>query len=430
MSNVGPQQQPQSTAVSQGTPAQGHASQGYPPGPPQKRGPSAATAALIVLGGVMVLGAGSCVVCVAVGANRAPATADSSAAANAVQIANVVPRPSLPPEPPPPFANLASEVPGLEAKLAKDQAFAAVWTGPRADLDLFLTWVSELLASSGAAPNIADPLKAKHLQDAGAKLFMVFVRQGSFPAGFTDQLRQHLAATKSEPHLGVWAPWTKGAPVHDYSALAAWLNREDPTYFREHLAAKREGPAPWGDVGDKNPPARPYLVNELDALNWLALLTNLSPDEEARRAALVQQAKQPKLGQAFKLGDFTYTVKGVTTYAAIGTAFAEKRASDGARFVVVTYAIRNEGNETATVLTDDFRIIDAQGREFRPSSDGNTALAMSGSKDLLASELQPGIARNMATAFEMPETAAAGTFTLVIPEKGLLGTESVRITLR
>jgi hypothetical protein len=35
----------------------------------------------------------------------------------------------------------------------------------------------------------------------------------------------------------------------------------------------------------------------------------------------------------------------------------------------------------------------------------------------------------MATAFEMPDAAAKGVFTLVIPEKGL-GTGSVRITLK
>jgi hypothetical protein len=49
----------------------------------------------------------------------------------------------------------------------------------------------------------------------------------------------------------------------------------------------------------------------------------------------------------------------------------------------VEYTIRNDSNATETVFTDDFRIVDAQGREFRPSAEGNMALASSGNKDLL-----------------------------------------------
>jgi len=326
---------------------------------------------------------------------------------------------------------MASEVPGLVAKLTSDRAYAAVWSGPRADLDLFLTYVSELLASGAASKTlITAPLKAKRLQDAGTNLFLIFARKGSFPDDFTSQLTRHLASTKGDPHLGTWSLWSTGQPVHDYTALAAWLNREDAGYFREHIAAKKGGPTQWGSVNSTHPPDRPYLVYEADALNWLSLLAPLTPDETARLTALSEAAKQPKLGQPLRLGDFTYNVKKVTSYSAIGTGIAEKAASEGARFVVVEYTIRNEGSATETVLTDDFRIVDAQGREYRPSSDGNTALVMSGDKDLALSELQPGVARKMQTAFEMPDAVAKGTFTLVIPEKGVLGTGSARITLQ
>jgi hypothetical protein len=66
----------------------------------------------------------------------------------------------------------------------------------------------------------------------------------------------------------------------------------------------------------------------------------------------------------------------------------------------------------------------------KAGSEANTALEMSGHKDLIVSELQPGLTKKMVTAFEMPDATARGTFTLVIPEKGLLGTGSVRITLK
>jgi hypothetical protein len=142
-------------------------------------------------------------------------------------------------------------------------------------------------------------------------------------------------------------------------------------------------------------------------------------------------SRQPALGEDFQLGDFTYNVKRVTSSTTIGSGFAKKRASEGALFVVVEYTILNESSATETVLADDFRIVDSQKREFRPSSEANTALMMSGAtKDFVISEVQPGIKKKMQTAFEMPETSATGGFTLVIPEKGLLGTGSVRISLR
>jgi hypothetical protein len=198
--------------------------------------------------------------------------------------------PALPPEPPPLATAHADEVPGIEAKLAADAAYTAVWTGPRADLDLFLTWVSELLEAGGASADITTPLKTKHLHEAGLNLYLVFTRVGSFPPDFTAQLTKHLAATKTEPHSGTWSPAGKGLPIHDYSALAAWLNREDAGYLRDHIAAKSAGPTHWTAINPAFPPARPYLVSELDALSRLALLATLTPDEESRRALLASGA--------------------------------------------------------------------------------------------------------------------------------------------
>ena len=185
----------------------------------------------------------------------------------------------------------------------------------------------------------------------------------------------------------------------------------------------------WAPWAGKEPPLRPWLVAEKDALERLSLF-GLTVEEKARHAAIIEEEKRPKLGQDFKLGDFTYNVKGVTSDIAVGNGFAEKRASEGARFVVVEYTIVNESNATKTVLSNDFRMVDEKGREYRPSSEANTALAMSGhSKDLGLAEVQPGIKKKMTTAFEMPEASTNGAVTLVIPEKGFLGTGSVRIKL-
>jgi hypothetical protein len=150
--------------------------------------------------------------------------------------------PALPPEPPPLATAHADEVPGIEAKLAADAAYTALWTGPRADLDLFLTWVSELLEAGGASADITTPLKTKHLHEAGLNLYLVFTRVGSFPPDFTAQLTKHLAATKTEPHSGTWSPAGKGLPIHDYSACGLAQSRRRRIPARSHRRQERRPP--------------------------------------------------------------------------------------------------------------------------------------------------------------------------------------------
>jgi len=137
-------------------------------------------------------------------------------------------------------------------------------------------------------------------------------------------------------------------------------------------------------------------------------------------------AEVPRYGldERFTLGGFAYVVKKV----AKGKRIAGQAASDGAIFFVVEYTIENLGKATDTALTDDLTVVDAAGRQFRSSTEANTALLFSsGKKDLMLSELQPGIPRPMKTAFELPLTAVSQGFKLVIPEKGLLGQRTAEI---
>lgn len=344
-------------------------------------------------------------------------------------------KPGLPPEPAPPAADKASEAPDLEAKLTADKAYQAVWTGPRPDLDNFLSWVSIAVATSSPPKMLGDLLRAKKLFDPGIKVIMFFMRTGKVPSDFATKLAAHLEAIKSEANHGTWSTFTKGSKAyHDYTALAAWYRADDPSYLRDHIAAMQDGAGPFGfGWAGKDAAPRPWLVYEVPALERLAILTKLTPEEDARLSFLRAEAKkprQPKLGEEFRLGGFTYSVKSVDVAESVGTGFAKKNASDGARFVLVHFIIRNDGDATETVLTDDFRIVDAKNKEYRPSSEANAALAMSGGRGLSLTELQPGLKKEITTGFEMPEDAAKGVFTLVIPEKGFLGTGSVRITLK
>jgi hypothetical protein len=226
-------------------------------------------------------------------ADLAPLTGEGTAPSSvAPPLAQPKPRAKLPPEPGPSLPKLAAEVPDLEKKLAGIKAYGGIWEPARRDdRTLLLTSVSSLVAIGGLYGPVIPAMEAKkQLMDAATKLFLIFSRVGHFPDDFTIALKAHLEAVKGEPHLGLWSPWAKGQVPHDFTALASWLNREQPEVMRELIAARQSGPIEWTELDPKDPPLRPYLVEEKAALEWLALLSPLEADEKARLAKLRVEA--------------------------------------------------------------------------------------------------------------------------------------------
>jgi hypothetical protein len=235
----------------------------------------AAAARLAGAAACVVLSAAMTLACAKAPKEDEPPAKASNASASSKGKAKTATRPTLPPEPSPPVADRASEVPKLEAKLADDAVYSAIWTAPRSDLDLLLTHLSELIAEGGASLDIANPSKAKKTEPAAITLFLIFSRVGHFPDNFTSKLRAHLTSVRGEAHLGVWSPWKKGDAPRDYSALAAWLVPDDAAYLRERIRAKGAGPTRWTTRGSDKV-ARPWLVFYPEALERLALLTSVT----------------------------------------------------------------------------------------------------------------------------------------------------------
>ena len=102
---------------------------------------------------------------------------------------------------------------------------------------------------------------------------------------------------------------------------------------------------------------------------------------------------------------------------------------DASSFLVVNYKIKNEGKEASVISTTDFKIIDTKGRTFTTSAKATTELVANESEDYLFSELQPGITKAGIQAFELPKDSFDGRLTLVIPEKGILGSKEVRVEI-
>ena len=138
-----------------------------------------------------------------------------------------------------------------------------------------------------------------------------------------------------------------------------------------------------------------------------------------------------RLGQAFQLGEYTYTITGCKTVATLGDAFGHPRSGPGATYVVVTFSVRNESKRTRAVLTDDFKLEDANGLIYRACRDATTALWTSGNEsDLFLNEVPPGSTSRFVSAFEVQVASLNEPIKLVIPEIGLFarGTAAVYLT--
>lgn len=137
----------------------------------------------------------------------------------------------------------------------------------------------------------------------------------------------------------------------------------------------------------------------------------------------------PIIGDQFRLGSFTYRITDASATRVIQNAIGGESAGPNATFIIVEYEITNEGNETYTGFSDDFEILDGQGRKFRTSSSGTTAFMMAGNnKDFILSELHPGITKIAAQIFEVPETVL-GNVRLRVPEKGMFSSGEVIVNL-
>ena len=128
-----------------------------------------------------------------------------------------------------------------------------------------------------------------------------------------------------------------------------------------------------------------------------------------------QQSFPASLNEEFKLGNFSYKVTSALFTKAVGSEFLRQKPSEGAKYLVVNYLIRNDGKQTAETDANDFRLRDLEGREYSPDSRGTNAV----SSDFILRELHPGIFKKAVVVFEVPEEFTKKLFAIVIPEKGL-----------
>lgn len=108
-----------------------------------------------------------------------------------------------------------------------------------------------------------------------------------------------------------------------------------------------------------------------------------------------------KIGDQIEVGNFSYVVNGVKYAKTLGNEFVRQTA-DG-YFLVVDLTFRNNDNEEHTLDNSFFKLTDESGTEFSTSSEGATALEMSGSETLFLKSCNPQISKRGFVVFEVPE---------------------------
>jgi Domain of unknown function (DUF4352) len=181
----------------------------------------------------------------------------------------------------------------------------------------------------------------------------------------------------------------------------------------------------------------------LNVAGWgvVGLKSLKQSDRSAAVAAALADTLRPKvdpnlanvhaLGKAFRLGPYTYTIAGCKTAATLGDQFSPMRANQGDEYVVVTFSIRNDSTKPRVASIEAFRLQDANGAVYAACSQGaavpRTQLTRG---DLLLTEIQPGITKALAAAFEVPVASLKPPLKLLVFEQDLLGGHEATVYLQ
>lgn len=110
------------------------------------------------------------------------------------------------------------------------------------------------------------------------------------------------------------------------------------------------------------------------------------------------------LNQEAPAGDLSFTVNSVSKKKTIGSAYTSKTSQSGT-YALIDVTVKNSGKDTITIDSSLFSIVDNQGREFKYSTDGQTAYTMAGAENFFLKQIQPGLSVTGVVVFELPEDA-------------------------
>lgn len=165
-------------------------------------------------------------------------------------------------DPPPPVAHRVDQVPEFLERLHGARAFTQLRpTAEDPDTRLFLTIVSSLLMEGGAPHALMQRARRKNLREPAVDTYLILSRTGLLPQPVEELANGFLQSLGDGAHSKTW---DRSDASYDVTALAAWLHRDNSTYLRELIAARRNGPQKWTNYAANRSSSEPWI-------DWLAL---------------------------------------------------------------------------------------------------------------------------------------------------------------
>lgn len=144
-----------------------------------------------------------------------------------------------------------------------------------------------------------------------------------------------------------------------------------------------------------------FILIGISGGNDIETTSTAQPNTSDNNAATAPATTEiSKIGDTVTDEDMAFTVNKVGTAKTIGTNPYLKKTASGT-FHIVSVKIANSGNETKTIDSSMFQVIDSKGRTFDRSSDAAIAQGF----DLFLKQVQPGLSITGDVTFDLPEDA-------------------------
>ncbi len=113
-----------------------------------------------------------------------------------------------------------------------------------------------------------------------------------------------------------------------------------------------------------------------------------------------QSQEKSAIGTEVRVGNFVYRVSDFSFRKSVGNEFVGETANG--IYLLISLDLMNVDDEPHTLDGSLFSITDLDGRKYEYSTNGSTALAMSGYKTLFLEQCQPNIQMSGILIFEVP----------------------------
>ncbi|MDU9371582.1 DUF4352 domain-containing protein [Staphylococcus ureilyticus] len=142
------------------------------------------------------------------------------------------------------------------------------------------------------------------------------------------------------------------------------------------------------------------------------------------------ETKDAKIGEKVKVDDIEYTINSVETADSVGNQYVSSSA-DG-KYIVADVTVKNNGDESITIDTELFKIIDGDatnGADSSASTDANTSASNPSDIGFFLEKLNPGNEKTGKVVFDVSEKTAQSDNTKMQVKSGIFGSQKANIDI-